>query len=139
MLEENKALIRRWFEEVWNRGRADAIDEMFAADGVAHGLAEESDSTLRGTAGFKVFHRGFRDAFPDIVVTVEDTVAEGDKVVARCRVRGNHTGDGLGFAATHNAVEITGIAIARVEGGKIVESWNNFDFLKLYRQLGRIQ
>lgn len=139
MLEENKTLIRRWFEEVWNRGRADAIDEMFAEDGVAHGLADEADGALRGTAGFKVFHQNFRDSFPDIVVTVEDMVAEGDKVAARCGVRATHTGDGLGFAATHKAIEITGIVIARIEDGKIVECWNNFDFLRLHQQLGRIR
>lgn len=87
MSEENKALVRRWFEEVWNKGRADAIDEMFAADGIAHGLADDSGSPLRGTDGFRVFHQKFRSAFPDLVVTVEDAIAEGDTVVARCRVR----------------------------------------------------
>src|SRR5215204_4698314 len=88
MSEENKALIRRWFEEVWNNGREDAIDEMFAAEGIAHGLVEEGDKTMRGPAGFKPFFQKFRSAFPDIEVVVEDTIAEGDKVVARCVVRG---------------------------------------------------
>ena len=99
MAEENKALIRRWFEEVWNKGRADAIDEMFAEGGVAHGLSDESGSPLRGPAAFREFHQKFRNAFPDIVVTVEDTIAEGDQVAARCLVRGKHSGDSLGFAA----------------------------------------
>jgi steroid delta-isomerase-like uncharacterized protein len=138
MKDENEALIRRWFEEVWNRGRADAIDEMFAEDGIAHGLSDESGSPLIGPAGFKKFHAKFREAFPDIVVTVEDTVSEGDKIAARCSVRAKHTGDSLGFAATNAPMEITGITIVRIEDGKIVEGWNNFDFMTMYKQLGAI-
>ena len=77
MSEENKALIRRWFEEVWNKGREEAIDEMFAAEGIAHGLVEEGDKTMRGPANFKPFFQKFRSAFPEIEVEVADTVAEG--------------------------------------------------------------
>src|ERR1700730_5044746 len=137
-MSENKALIHRWFDEVWNQGRTDAIDEMFAEDGIAHGLSDDSGNPLRGPAGFKGFHAKFREAFPDIVVTVEDTVSEGDKIAARCSVRGKHSGDSLGFAATNAPVEFTGIAIVRVKDGKIVEAWNNFDFMTLYKQLGTI-
>jgi steroid delta-isomerase-like uncharacterized protein len=135
MSEDNKALVRRWFEEVWNKGREEAIDEMFAADGVAHGLGDEP---LRGAAGFKPFYRTFREAFPDVEVIVEDTIVEGDKVVARCRVRASHQGDTLGYAATHQPTEFTGITIARVRGGKIVEAWNNFDFMSMHQQLGAL-
>jgi len=138
MSEENKALIRRWFEEVWNKGREEAIDEMFAEGAVANGLSDESGEPLRGPAGFKPFFRRFRDAFPDIQVTVEDTVAEGDKVAARCSVRGRHSSDSLGFAATRRPVEFTGISIVRVSGGKIVEAWNNFDFMSMFQQLGAL-
>ncbi len=138
MSEENRSLARRWFEEVWNKGRADAIDEMFASDGTAHGLSDQSGNPLRGPADFKSFHRRFRDAFPDIVITVEDTIVEGDKVAARCTVRGRHMGDGLGFAATRRPIEITGISIVRVRDGKIVEAWNNFDFMSLFQQIGAI-
>jgi len=80
MPEDNKAFIRRWFEEVWNKGREEAIDEMFAAEGVANGLVDESGQPLRGPAGFKPFFRKFREAFPEIEVTVEDAIAEGDRV-----------------------------------------------------------
>jgi steroid delta-isomerase-like uncharacterized protein len=135
MSEENKAFVRRWFEEVWNKGREGAIDEMFAADGVAHGLGDES---LRGAEGFKPFFRAFREAFPDVEVVVEDTVAEGDKVVARCRVRASHRGDTLGYAATHQPTEFTGMTIARVRDGKIIEAWNNFDFMSMHQQLGAL-
>jgi len=136
--EDLKAFIRRWFEEVWNKGREEAIDEMFAEDGVAHGLADETGATLTGPAGFKPFFRTFRGAFPDIKVIVEDTVAEGDKVAARCTLRATHAGDNLGFAATQKPLDITGIAIVRVRDGKIVEAWNNFDFMTMSRQLGTL-
>jgi len=139
MSEENKALVRRWFEEVWNRGRAEAIDEMFAEEGVAHGLADESGAPLRGPAHFRAFHQRFREAFPDIEVVVEDTVSEGDKVAARCTVRGRHRGDTLGFKATDSPVEFDGICIVRVSGGKIIEAWNNFDFMSMFRQLGALR
>lgn len=138
MSEENKALIRRWFEEVWNNGREEAIDEMLAADGVAHGLGEPGD-VLRGAEGFRPLFHTFRGAFPDIHVTVEDTVAEGDKVAARCTVRGSHRGDHLGIAATDGPTEFSGICIVRVRDGQIVEAWNNFDFQTMYRQLGAHQ
>jgi steroid delta-isomerase-like uncharacterized protein len=138
MSEENKALLRRWFDEVWNKKNADAIDEMLAADGIAHGLSDDENQPLKGPAGFKPFHDVFRGAFPDIEVVVEDMIAEGDKVVARCSVRGNHTGDHLGIAASNSPVLFTGIAIVRIEDGMIVEAWNNFDFLKMNRQIGAI-
>jgi steroid delta-isomerase-like uncharacterized protein len=138
MSDENKALIRRWFEEVWNKGREEAIDEMFAENGIAHGLADESGEALRGPTGYKPFFRKFRAAFPDIEVVVEDTVTEGDKVAARCTVRGKHQSDSLGFAATQRPMEITGMTIVRVRDGKIVEAWNNFDFMSMFKQLGAL-
>ena len=134
-----KAFIRRWFEEVWNKGREEAIDEMFAEDGVAYGLADETGAPLRGASGFKPFFRNFRGAFPDIEVTVEDTIAEGDRVAARCTVRATHAGDTLGMAATQKPMEITGICIVRISDGKIVEAWNNFDFMSMFQQLGASQ
>ena len=139
MSEENKALFQRWFEEVWNKGRAEAIDEMFAADGVAHGLTDASGAELRGPAHFREFHRSFREAFPDIRVTVEDVLAEGDKVSGRCSVRGTHRSDALGFAVTNRAVAFDGMCIVRIRDGQIVEAWNNFDFLSMYQQLGAVE
>lgn len=139
MSEENKAVVRRWFEEVWNRGRAEAIEELFDAEGVAHGLASEGGGSLRGPAEFRPFQERFREAFPDIVVEVADIIAEGDLVAARCAVRGRHQAGALGFAATQREVEFEGITIVRVRGGKIVEAWNHFDFLRMYEQLGALR
>ena len=136
MLEENKALLRRWFEEVWNKGRSDAIDEMLATDGVVHGRSDDAQSPLKGPSGFKPIHEKFRGAFPDINVDVEDVIAEGDKVAVRCSVKGKHTGDHLGIAASNAPVEFGGIAIVRIKDGKIVEAWNHFDFMTMNRQIG---
>ena len=136
MSEENKALVRRWFEEVWNKGRAEAIDEMFDANGIAHGLSDDPANPIRGPRDFRPFHTVFRDAFPNMEIVVEDTVAEGDKVAARCSVRAKHEGEFLGRAATASAVDFTGITIVRIQDGKIVEAWNNFDFMTLHRQVG---
>ena len=135
-LEANKALIRRWFEEVWNQGRSDVIHELFADDGIAHGLSDDPTAPLRGPAGFLPFHAQFRGAFPHIEVVVEEQIAEGELVATRCSVRGKHSGDHLGFKATDADVDFTGMTITRVREGKIVEAWNNFDFMKMYRQLG---
>ena len=133
---DNVALVRRWFEEVWNRGRADAIDEMFDEEGVAHGLTDEGGAELRGPAHFRVFHQRFREAFPGVEVVVDDAISDGEKVAARCTVRARHEGDTLGFRATRRPVEFTGMTFARVRGGKIVEAWNNFDFMSMFEQLG---
>jgi steroid delta-isomerase-like uncharacterized protein len=133
---ESKAVLHRWFEEVWNKGREEAIDEMFAEEGVAHGLVDEHGEELRGPSGYKPFFRKFRDAFLDIEVVIEDCICEGDKAAARCTVRGRHTGGGLGVAATNNPIEFSGLCIVRVEDGKIVEAWNNFDFASLNAQIG---
>ena len=138
MSEENKALVRRWFDEVWNKQRVEAIDEMLAPDGIVHGLSDDPESPLAGPSGFKPFHETLRGAFPNVQVIVEDTVAEGDKVAARCSVRAKHSGDNLGIAASGARVDFTGMAIVRIKEGKIVEAWNNFDFMRMNRQIGII-
>jgi steroid delta-isomerase-like uncharacterized protein len=137
-LESNKSIVRRWFEEVWNQGKVAAIDELFAADGLAHGLSGDPAQPLRGPESFKPFHATFRGAFPNLQVAVEDVIAEGDKVVARCSVRGKHTGDHLGVAASNSPVEFTGISIVRIRDGQIVEAWNNFDFMSMNQQIGAL-
>ena len=136
MSEENKQLLRRWFDEVWNKGRADAIEEMFDENGIAHGLSDDPLNPMRGPRDYRPFYKVFREAFPDLQIVIEDMVAEGDKVAARCSVRGKHEGEFLGRAATQSPVEITGITIVRIANGKIVEAWNNFDFMKLHQQVG---
>jgi steroid delta-isomerase-like uncharacterized protein len=138
MSAENKALIKRWFEEVWNQGRLETVDELFADETIAHGLADAAGNPLRGPNHFKEYVRTMRTAFPDIHFTVEDVLTEGDRAVARCTVRGTHKGEGLGFAPSNQTVVIEGTTIARIENGKIVEGWNYFDFMGLMKQVGAI-
>jgi len=126
------AIARTWFEEVWNQGRVDAIHRLFAADCLAKGLPGV-DTT--GPAAFEVLFHRFRGAFPDIRVTVERTITEGEWVAAICQVSGTHTGDTLG-PPTGQPVNFSGVAIARVAGGQIREADNCFDFLTMYQQLG---
>ncbi len=111
---------------------------MLARDVVIYGLSDAEGREVRGVEAFKAFHEKFREAFPDIQVTVEDTVAEGDKIAALCTVRGTHGGEGIGLAPTKRAIEFTGMCMLRVVDGKIAEAWNSFDFLSLYQQLGAI-
>lgn len=136
MAEEYENLAYRWFEEVWNKQREDAIDEMFHEDGIAFGLDDADGNPRRGPEGFKTLHRSFLSAFPDIKIAVEDTVCEGDKIAARCKVTGTHKGEGLGVSPTGSKVEFIGIGIVRIKDGKIAEAWNNFDFMTMYEQLG---
>jgi len=136
MSEENKQLVRRWFDEVWNNGRADAIEEMFAENGIAHGLGDDPSNPIRGPRDFRPFHTVFREAFPNMNIVIEDLIAEGDKVAARCSVRAKHEGHFLGRAATQSPVHFSGMTIVRIADGKIVEAWNNFDFMVLHKQVG---
>jgi steroid delta-isomerase-like uncharacterized protein len=134
---ENKALIRRWFEEVWNQGREELIDELRAPEAVATGLGEGTVES-RGPAPFKAFYSNLRSAFPDLHVSIEDMLAEGDRVAVRILLEGTHLGDSLGVPPTGKTVRFSGILIARIGGGKILESWNNLDQLGLLAQIGAI-
>jgi steroid delta-isomerase-like uncharacterized protein len=136
MSEKNKALIQRWFEEVWNQGKSDVIDELCAEDVVIHGLVDGSGQPVSGRQGFHDFHDQFRGAFSDLNISVDDVVCEGDRVVARCSVRGKHTGETLGLAPTNAPINFEGIAIVRIKNGQIAEAWNQFDFLEMNKQLG---
>lgn len=132
MFEENKALVRRWFDDVWNRGSASAVDQLMSADAVVHGLGEP----MQGPAAFKRFHAAYREAFPDVQIEVKDMVAEGDKVAFRWTATATHRGVSLGFAATNRNVHFAGMGIIRVKDGKLVEGWNTFDQLGMLQQLG---
>ena len=137
-MPEYETFMHRWFEEVWNQGREDAIDEMFAEEGIANGLNDAEGNPLRGPEAFKTLQRAFLSAYPDMKITVEDTVSEGDKIAARCKISATHQGEGLGIAPTNQPVEFTGMTIVRIKDGKIVEAWNEFDFMKMYSQVGAL-
>jgi steroid delta-isomerase-like uncharacterized protein len=136
MAQENSALIRRWFEEVWNNGRMAAIDEMASPDVIGHGQAQHD--TVIGREQFRTFAADFRSAFPDIKVTIDYIIEQGDKVVARWTATMTHKGDFLGFAPTGKRATITGTSIQRISNGKIVEGWDNWDQLGLLVQIGAV-
>lgn len=138
MASENEKLIRRWFEEVWNNRREDAIDEMLAEGTVVNGLNDADGNAIRGTQGFKVLHSAFLSAFSNLKITVEETIVEGDRVAARCTVTATHDGEGIGVAPTKQPVEFTGLAMVTIKNGKIVEAWNEFDFMKMYTHVGAL-
>ena len=131
----HRTLLHEWFEEVWNRGDAAAIDRLLASEAVFHGLQDADGNEVQGKEGFIPFFRRFRDAFPDLHVDVEDVIVDGDRMACRCVVRGTHGGDTLGFAATQRPVEFTGMCWVRVRDGQLVEGWNNFDFSTMSAQL----
>ena len=133
MSAENKTLVRRWFDEVWNKGRAAAIDELLAGNAVVHGLGA---ADLHGPAGFRPFHAAYVSSFPDLTIQIDDLVAEGDIVAVRWSCTGTHRGDGLGFAATGKHARFSGMTFVRVAGGKLIEGWNSFDQLGMLQQLG---
>lgn len=135
MSEANKQLMRRWFERVWNQRSEAAINEMFAADAKAHHFPE-TGGVLVGPDGFKQIYRNFCGAFPDLHVSMQDVIAEGDRVAAHWTVTMTHLGDHLGVPATGKKAVLPGSAFAVVRDGKFVETWNYIDMGHLYRQLG---
>jgi steroid delta-isomerase-like uncharacterized protein len=130
--EENKALVQRSWELV---DKPDSIDEVFARDVVWH----EPDQDIQGIEQAKQNSRMYKTAFPDLNATVEDMIAEGDKVVTRVTLRGTHQGEVEEFGPpTGRQVEAKGITISRIEGGKIVEDWDAYDNLSIMQQLGLV-
>jgi steroid delta-isomerase-like uncharacterized protein len=130
MSEENKALARRAWELADN---PDILEEVYAPDVVWH----EPDQEVRGLEQAKKFVSAYKTAFPDMKITVEDVIAEGDKVVSRVTIRGTHQGETEEFGPpTGRQIEGGGITISRIEGGKIVEDWDSYDNLTTLQQLG---
>jgi steroid delta-isomerase-like uncharacterized protein len=135
MSEANKALMRRETEEVWNNHNPDAIDEFYAPDYVNHNAPPGMPNDREG---HKALVSAYLGAFPDLKVTNDILVAEGDIVVNRSTGTGTHTGELMGIPATGKRMTVTTIAIARVAGGKIAEMWSEVDLMGMMQQLGVI-
>ena len=131
--EENKAKQRRVWEEVFNKGDLSVADELIATNYVYHG---PMGMEYKGPEGFKQMVTMTRTAFPDLHVTIDDMVAEGDKVVSRYTMTGTHKGEYMGIAPTGKQVTMTAANFYRFEGGKEVEDLPYSDSLALYQQLG---
>jgi steroid delta-isomerase-like uncharacterized protein len=134
MPSEKATFLRQWFEDVWNKGRREVIRERFPEDGLSYGLGEH-DVPVSGPGAFEPFYDMIRGAFPNIRITIHDTIEEGDRVVGRWSAVMTHTGPDLGIAPTGKRIQITGITIMRIVDGKIVESWNNWDQAGMMQQI----
>jgi steroid delta-isomerase-like uncharacterized protein len=134
--EENKAIAARFYE-VYNEGNMELTDKLFSPDFVGRDPNDPSQER-RGPEGVKRVVAAFREAFPDLEGTLEDQTADGDKVVNCYRERRTHRGEFLDVAPTGREVELAGVTIFRLSGGKIVEGWDFYDGLGLLRQLGAI-
>jgi steroid delta-isomerase-like uncharacterized protein len=134
-IEENKALVRREYEQGVNRGDFDVRNEVLASNYVGH---FPGAPPIQGINAFKEFTSAFFTAFPDLHTTIEDLIAEGDKVAVRQTWRGTHTGNFQGIPPTGKQVTFTSREVYHVTGGKLAEEWVELDMLGLLQQLGVI-
>ena len=132
--DESKALIRRFYEEVWDKGNSDVVYEVFADDYVRHDL--RPTAALPGPAGQKKIADDFRAAFPDLRVTVDLIVSDGEFVVGRWTASGTHLGAWGGLEPTGRRATFSAANIFRLENGKVVEIWNHRDDFGLAEQIG---
>jgi steroid delta-isomerase-like uncharacterized protein len=133
--EQNRAIVRRAFEEPW-KGSLAVVDELVASDYIGHDPA--NPEPLRGPEGVKEFISTYRAAFPDARITVEQQLAEGDLVATRWSGRGTHEGELMGIEPTGKQVTVSGLTISRLEGGKIVEEFLNWDTFGMMQQLDAV-
>jgi steroid delta-isomerase-like uncharacterized protein len=127
----NKALVRRFIGQAFNTGDLRVIDELMASDYVLHSAPD-----VRGPEGVKHFVTMYRTAFPDYTCTIDDQIAEGDKVVTRWTVRGTQQGELMGIPPTGKPVALPGVVIDRIANGQLVETWLQADLLGMLEQLG---
>jgi steroid delta-isomerase-like uncharacterized protein len=130
---QNKTIAKRFNEDVWGRGDEAALEELFAPDFVDHGALP---SQTPDREGHKQTLAAFRSAFPNLSVSTDDIIAEGDEVVSRWTARGTHQGELMGISPTGKEVTITGIDVLRIADGKVVERWAEYDSLGMMQQLG---
>lgn len=133
--EENRALVRRFVEEVQSGGRHDLIDEYLDAGFVDHSAMSGFEPTREGV---RQLVTAFRTAFPDLQFTIQDQVADGNRVVTRKTLTGVHRGEFMGIPATGSRIEVEVIDVLRVDDGRITDHWMNGDFLGLMQQLGAV-
>jgi steroid delta-isomerase-like uncharacterized protein len=132
--ESNKALSRRLLEEAFNAGNIDVVDELVTTDVVNHDAA--LPEAMIGPDAAKASIRGYRTAFPDLRITIEEQIADDQAVATRWSAKGTHEGELMGMAPTGKQATVTGITIDRIVDGRIAETWTNWDTLGMLQQLG---
>ncbi|HBY97013.1 MAG: ester cyclase [Ardenticatenaceae bacterium] len=130
--EENKAIVRRAIEEVWNKENLAIVDEIYAANYIVH------DPNAPWLEDIHQLLSIYRSAFPDLHMVIDDLIAEGNKVMERWTMTGTHRGTVVHIPPTGERVEVTGISIFRFEGGKMKEEWSSWNALGLMQQLGLV-
>jgi steroid delta-isomerase-like uncharacterized protein len=137
MATESETVVRRWFAEVWNERRLERIAELFASHGTSHGLAEGGVDDVHGPDAMRRFVGRMLEEFAEFCIRIEDAIADDERVVVRWVAEGIYRGTVLApGAAPGQRVRMSGMSMARVARGQIVESWNNWDIMGLMRQLG---
>jgi steroid delta-isomerase-like uncharacterized protein len=126
-----KTIARRWLEEAWNQRRDDSVDELMSENSLGHVEGGE----VRGRKDFRDMRAMFLSALPDVRIEVEDVVVESDRAAVRWRVTGTHTGDGFGFPATKQPVEVRGTTWLVIRDGQIVEGWDTWNLGGLLQSL----
>jgi steroid delta-isomerase-like uncharacterized protein len=134
--EENKAIMRRYFEGAWEQGDLELLDELLAPDYVNHNPATPDMPT--GPEGVKGVVSMFRSGIPDLTVVIEDMIAEGDKVATRYTLEGTHEGELFGVPPTGKRLSIKSMTVERVSEGRIRDHWRVTDSLEMMQQLGVI-
>lgn len=135
MSEANKIVARRLVEEAFNKGNYGVIEELVAPTIVNHDPATGDET---GVDGVRQNIDRYRSAFPDVKITIEEQVADGDLVASRWTATGTHKGELMGIAPTGKESTVTGLTLDKIKDGKIVESWTNWDTLGMLQQLGVI-
>ncbi len=128
-------VIRAWFDEVWNKGDESSIDRHLSADAIVHGM-DEARTSARGPDGFRPFFHKIRAAFSDIHFELHTVIEDGSVVAARWTASLTHTGDALGAPATGRPIIVTGMSFGRVENGRLVEAWNEWDRMGMLIGIG---
>jgi steroid delta-isomerase-like uncharacterized protein len=131
--EKNKAIHRRVYEEIWNKGNLSVVDEIIGDNYIFHPLPQHE-----GPEGYKEMYHDFAGAFYDFHCNIEDMIAEGDRVMVRTTITGTHKREFMGIAPTGKQISISEIAVVHIKDGKIVEEWGVIDFLGMMQQLGII-
>jgi predicted ester cyclase len=127
-MSTSSLLQQQWFDEVWNKANEGFIDEMLHKDVIVHGL--DPTGTTKGIENFRTFYKNFRSSFPTVHVEINPLVNDEEYATAYCLVSAK--------TAEGRDVAFSGLSVVKYKDGKLIEAWNNFDFLKMYQQLGHI-
>jgi predicted ester cyclase len=137
--EEKVAILKRWFQEIWGERKLQTVDELMHPDATFHGCGNFDFEEVHGPAEFRQYAEGMLGAFSNIEPMIEDTVCEDDKIAARFRVKARHSGALAGLEPTGAEVTMSGMAIARIADGKIIEGWNLWDQMGMFKHLSQLQ